>query len=385
MMKTNFIQITGGVVIGLLTFSSCQEKQTVNNSSTLTPIELTGDQDSPRTLTDRISDPNIADYVVSSDYNINASVVIEPGVTIKMKNSANIFVNQNGSLKAIGTPSNRIKIHGEQPIVGYWGTIGFYSSNNPLNILSYCDIAHGGNNNSWNGIIYGYLGGQLSIENSTISNSSSYGINLYSSEFKINSLEGVTVSNCQTPMILHPNQLSKVGNNVLGTGSTFDRIQVRSGTISQAMTLKKCGLPFYFTGRIDVNAALDVEAGNHLIFSSSAYWEVSSSGSLRAIGNLGNVINFSGENAIAGAWGGIYFNASNSPINEIQHCNIGYGGNDSSWNGLVYLYSNSSLTIGNSTLHNSASYGIVNYNNNNTLNDQGTNTFYSNASGDFGS
>lgn len=367
---------------------SCVYPNPTNPSNTdnesLQSIELTGTQSSPIILSNRISDENIPDYIVSNNYTIASDVVIEPGVSIRMKNSSNIFVNQNGSLKAIGTASKRIKIYGEQAIDGYWGTIGFNNSNNPINTISYCDISHGGGNNSWDGIIYGYSDGQLNINNTKITNSSSYGINIYSDDFKLHSLDYTEVKNCVTPIRITPSQLGGIGNSVSGAANNFSRIEVNQGNINSNTNIKKCGFPYYIKNSINVSSALEIEEGNNLIFSSSGYFKILSSGSFKAIGSVDKIITFSGENSVAGSWGGIYFYSSSSTSNEIKYCNIGYGGNNSSWNALIYLYDNSYLTISNSTIHNSSSYGIMNYNNDNTLNNNSSNTFYSNASGDVG-
>lgn len=378
------IKLICAILIGASLFSCKSKKENKTPDELLKPIELTGDQNEPLTLTDRITDASVPDYIVSSNYNIKSAVTIEPGVTIKMKNSANIYVKTTGSLRAIGTAGKKIKFVGEQPISGYWGTIAFSGTNNPLNNLTHCEISHGGNNNSYNAMVYGSSTGQLTLNNVSISNGSSHGIYVYSNEFKLHSTENVMIANCQTAVSIKPTQLNGISNTLEGSNNTFNRIHVRQGYISQNTVFSKCELDYFVDGEIEITSDVQIQAGNRFIFSTSGNLYLQSSGSLRAIGTLLEPIYFTGEVSIAGSWEGIFFSGSNSPLNELQHCNIGYGGNDPSWNALVYLYDGSNLTLGNCNIHHSASYGLVNHSNSNTLNDEGTNTFTNNTSGDIG-
>ncbi|MEL7534766.1 MAG: hypothetical protein AAFN10_25895, partial [Bacteroidota bacterium] len=60
-------------------------------------IELSGRQETPLTLTNHVEDRNVADYCIDGNFQIVSDVVVEPGVTILMKDGAKIHVMTGGS------------------------------------------------------------------------------------------------------------------------------------------------------------------------------------------------------------------------------------------------------------------------------------------------
>lgn len=129
---------------------------------------------------------------------------------------------------------------------------------------------------------------------------------------------------------------------------------------------------------------LTVEAGTNFIFGPSTYLSVESQGSLNALGSAGNLIRFMGEQSVEGSWSGIRFTNSASVNNEFQYCDFGSGGSDPSWDAMIYLYYGARLKLGNSSIHNSYTWGLIEYQGTNTFINDGNNSFYGNLQGDIG-
>lgn len=84
-------------------------------------------------------------YLVRGSFNFEIGneghLTIEPGTVIEMATDKRIIVR--GSLKTVGTASERIIIRGETEAPGSWGNIVYHSSS-PNNQIKYVDIKHAG-------------------------------------------------------------------------------------------------------------------------------------------------------------------------------------------------------------------------------------------------
>ena len=104
-------------------------------------------------------------YKVTGTQNlsINANLTIEPGTQIEMGQNTGININDNGGLKAVGSPSDRIIIRGELGIKGSWHKI-FYKGTNIINEIGYADILHGSQDPLGDpGTIYVWYNARLNI------------------------------------------------------------------------------------------------------------------------------------------------------------------------------------------------------------------------------
>ncbi|MDO5607940.1 MAG: hypothetical protein Q4G08_05725 [Capnocytophaga sp.] len=114
-------------------------------------------------------------YLVKSNTSImhcdiSADVIIEPGTVIEMGLGTGMKVNETGSLKLEGTPTERIVIRGEQAVAGYWERIYYTHTQSPNNIINYADIKHGGANPpASKGAIYLWANPRLTIDNTHFS------------------------------------------------------------------------------------------------------------------------------------------------------------------------------------------------------------------------
>lgn len=380
-MKTRYILfIALATAVG---FTSCKKKKKTEEETPQATIG--GTVNSPLTVADVNSDPNVPDYCLSEDWILNANVTIAPGVVICAKPGVEIKINANGSLNATGTAAQPIVFKGDQPTAGYWTGIIFSYSNSPNNKLIHCTVSDAGGDSNWDAAVYGYASSQFTMDNSTVTRSARSGILLYSEDVVLNQFTNVNVTSCsEYPVKLLANQVHSIDGTFTASNNVFNVIRVIDANISIPRTWKKATIPYLISGEVGVNSALTINPGATFRFTSTGALKMNSGGSLNAIGTAADKIIFTGEYASAGAWRGIIFSYSNSVNNIMRHCDVSFGGNDSNWDGNVYLYAGSQLVMGNTAVHDSQRFGLVDYQSGNTFTDEGTNNFYNNASGNFG-
>lgn len=346
---------------------------------------LAGNTSSPETIIDVISDNTSYDYYVDGTWEINAEVTIEPGVRILMRSGAEIEVEENGSLIAIGTSSNKIAFIGEQSVPGYWDVIRFDGSNNPNNELTHVEVKYAGGDDYYlrNAGVYVRGGARLKMNNTSIEDCDRYGLKVndsegYLAEFSDNFITG----SGWNPIFLHNlGQLENFsGNNMIVTDNTYNTIRVDGGNVNDPVDVPQVNGPIHMEGTTDINAAVSIAAGNYIQMGSAAQIEVNSNGSLSMVGTSSEQITVTGAQEVKGYWNCIRFDDSNNPSNEMQYVNISYGGGDDYYllDASVYIKASGYLTMGNSSVTYSERDGVKVEDPNGTFIDEGTNTFSNN-------
>ena len=377
-MKTLSLILISTVVL----FTACKKD---DKDNTIGAIELTGEQNTPLILENRFESLTTPDYVVTGSYTITAAVSIQPGTVIVMKPGAQIVIEGSGSLKSIGTAELPIRFTGESKVAGSWNKL-LFKSNNSNNQLIHTIVEHGGGDNSYNASVYCYLNGRLRMNHLTVRNGRNYGVLVYSNDFVVDQFANVLIHNTQlAPVKVQAQQFGIFDETFVAHSNGFNRIEIEHDVITLNTTVNKTTVPYFIrSGFIDVQADLSLNPGVNLIMGPNTGFSILSNGSFKAIGTALENISIIGEQALNGYWNNIRFTNSFSLNNEMQYCTISHGGNDNSWNGMIYLYANSRVRIGNSTISNSQTYGILNYTNSSTLIDDGNNIFSNNTSGDIG-
>ena len=374
------------LAISLFTVISCDkeddEEKEDPNAETIT---LDSSIDAPTTLENIFISPDKIDYIIDSRLTVNAALTIMPGVRIQMGSAGRIDVNPSGSVNATGTQQNRIFIEGEQASKGFWEYFRF-RSNNPSNALHYCTVSHGGGNGStlYNSMIILDDNAQLAMSNNNISSSNSNGVMVRRAENRLTEFSNNTISNCSLyPVTILANQLDAMeSTNVFTEGNGFNFIQIVDSTIPVALTIPRSAGPYLFSGNMTINGAVTVDAGTEIAMGPKSRINVGNSGSLRLNGELGNRIKIYGQENANGYWDYLRYQGSNSPNNIILYTDISYGGGTTSslTNGSVIL-DGGQLSMGNSSISNSQSYGLK-VRGNGVFDDLGNNVFNGNILGD---
>lgn len=348
-------------------------------------IQLSGTQSTALTLTNHIDDPSVPDYCVSGPYFIYADVVVEPGVTILMKDGAKIRVQNDGSFKCVGTAEENITIKGEESFTaGQWANIHF-STKDFDNQLIYTNITGGGNTTTYHAMVFIGFQGYALIDHCNINYSSTSGIMTENYDTDLGGISNSDISLCGLyPIHINSRLVHAIASSNTGGGNTHDLIQVTSSQLQNPTTWNKTGFPYRINGSLSIFTDLTVEPGVRFVFAPGAQISIVTDGSMNCMGTADDHITFNGESNNAGAWDAIVITSSTNQLNRFEYCDFSYGGGNDTYQGMITLWLNSYARIGNSTIMNSERYGVFNNNNTSTFIDDGNNTWGDNALGNIG-
>lgn len=373
-MKNTFLYL---FALSCLTLGSCEKDPIPNPDGTFPEcIVLTGNQTTDIVLTNHITDPNVPDYCIEGDYDVTANLVIEPGVKIQMKNGARIQVIGNGTFNCVGTASDRIKIGGESSTLkGQWEVI-YIRTNSPENRIEYTDITGGGSHTTYNALVYIDLSGSLSTLESLYAFSASNGLKAGTDDATLGEVSLCDFSlNDLYPISIDAQQIGAIDLNNNGGSNLYDMIEVDDSQLTTPTTIHRSIFPYLIRGQFGINTEVTIEAGADFLFDTDARMIVWPSGSISCIGTPTYKINFLGLNPTAGSWQGFRFNSSTSSDNRFEHCNFSHGGGSGTYQGMIALWTTSTVRVGNCDFTNSARYAIYNHSQASTVNDDLNNTW----------
>lgn len=345
-------------------------------AETETPAEETPEE--TETPTDEPDCPTTVDSVISSDttwgstceqvrlassitVTEGATLTVEPGTEVIATSGTRLTVDGGGALKARGTADQPITFRGASRVPGYW--TGLYIDANTRNELDYVTVTDAGKQNySDRANVYVTSGSRLSVTNSTIGNSNQEGMYV-SRRATVPAFENNTFQNNGSEPLVVPANL--IGS--LDGGSRYDadngenRIRVlKKANVTTDQEWPAAGVPYYFEPRngadspVKIEASVSILPGASFQFGSDAHVAVTS-GTLTAAGTADRQITFEGERNTQGFWLGLEFQSAAG--NELDYVTVSNGGASSLAN--VYLQSGSQVTVTNSTLTDSATYGIA--------------------------
>ncbi|MDM8004683.1 MAG: hypothetical protein QUV05_00820 [Phycisphaerae bacterium] len=325
-----------------------------------------------------------ADYLFdSSDVYVHADLTIAAGATLVFGQARAMYIYEDGSLHAVGTPTAPIIFTGQEPTAGYWHTVEFYYTNSANNRLEYVTIEYGGSASGANLTTTGSAGEppRLAISHCALSHSGGYGLYLDQdsviTEFSNNTLTANTLG------------AASVAQNVVGvldaessySGNTEDIVNVYGGEVDSPQTWQGIDADYLFdSSDVYVHADLTIAAGATLVFGQSRAMYVYEDGSLNAVGTLTAPITFTGRQTTAGYWQGLEYYYSTSANNVLNHVTIEYGGGNDAGN--LYLSGDAQATATDCTFSHSSAYGVyVSVNSTINADVETANTFSDNAEG----
>jgi hypothetical protein len=329
-------------------------------------------------------------YLVSGTVTVTANVSVQAGAKFRMAKDATIYVSTaTGSLHAQGAAGREIAFSGDQATRGYWKGVEFANSDNVNNLLEYVIIEHAGTaSTSSSGDLPASLvvnATRVQIKNSIVRLGSGVGLTLRSPILDAFTGNSLTL-NTQGAAYLTANYVGQLAGIPLSSvaGNEANYIVVGGGTVNAAQTWPVFDAPYLISSDVTVGAAVTLMPGSSLVFKQDCYLNVNSTGSLSAQGlaETGKQITFTGEQATPGFWGGLWFSSTRSPNNILDHVIVSYGGGHAPSSSVVFaaniLVNNGQLTVTNSTISNSANYGMS-WNSSGSIVTQTNNTFVGNV------
>lgn len=320
-----------------------------------------------RTLTDDPDRP--VDYIITCVMNIgSADIVIEPGVVIHFEAGAGISLDGSGSLKAVGTATNKITFSSEDKVKGSWKGL-FIDGVSVNNIFDYCVIEYAGSAGFGGdrlSAVTMWAGSKLTVKNTTISNSAGNGLDATAGGGGLTHQNNIYKDNTKAGLRVSPDNAYKADLASSYTGNGEDVVQIFQNTQEfPTGTLRKLNVPYRVLAMgagnsvngIRVDGDLTIEPGTTIEFGTSTGIYVKGTSSLKAVGTASQPITFTGITATAGSWGGIYFDASLSVLNEVSYATIEYAGSDA-FLGSILMYNKPMLKVNNVTFKDISSCGM---------------------------
>jgi len=364
---------------------------TVKPDANAQPVELK----SPITENTVLKDLGLdVDYFYAESFQLrvenNATLTIEPGVTIQFTNkNGGINITDNSTIVAEGTAAKHIQLIGSTANKGSWTGVNI-NSETP-NVLKYVDILHAGGAGSDRSAALYLFHGKAHVNNCLIDASLTNGITFegYYGEFL--SFGNNTISNCELAPIrtysagCHTLRLMENNNTFTGNKNEYIHVDNQGGYSNEDdMTLHHLnGYPWYFengltVGTLALNLELTIEPGALILMGAGESINVGGYGHLIAKGTAQNRITVKGFKEQTGYWRGINVDSRN-PGTVIDYCNLSDGGQGGINYGIVKAAATASyLELYNSNISNSLNHGVVIVYSHATINTHG-NCFFKHA------
>ncbi len=314
-------------------------------------------------------------YTVSGSVAVkSATLHIEPGVVLKFKQNASLIVSDEGAISALGTAAAPITFMGSITEAAHWTSL-IVASDNPKNELSFVQFAHGGSavacckSGRDGATLIVSAQARISIRDSVFSQSGLAGIEFEAGariqEFARNRF----FANAGAPVNLPANLVGAldVASDYAGPPGLANKkafIEVDENTVSDDATWLAANVPYRARNGIVINAALTLSPGVAVGFGDGTGLQVSSSGTLSAVGTAEKRIALHGTNMLdAGEWLGLLI-SSRDQRNQLQFVDI-VGAGSATWccmsgraAAAIELDPNSRLGMQDTVVSQSASYGL---------------------------
>lgn len=313
-----------------------------------------------------------ARYYISGKTYINTYLSISPGAIFDFAEDKFIKVNSTGVFVADASEGDKIIFTSKRAATGvHWKGL-WINSNDSRNVIANAEISYAGKTE------WGFAGpndpgavgledGQLSLSNTTISNSNTHGFYLHAGSFinfESNQFENNTGHAIKIPV----NEVQKIDAATTFSNNGFDGVSVYSSTMSdQGEWVDLNGSAKYkFEGWVYIEAGLTIKPGAVLTFDEDKALVVQNTGYIIAKGNSGNEIIFTSSNEPGQIrWAGIWIKTSDAR-NEMDYVTVNLaGGYEFNYQGPNYTTAiagddddNPYLTLTNSTVKNSGYYAV---------------------------
>lgn len=388
MKLKSFIQalVALSIISSFLVFSSCEkDDDTDDPATTVKPVELScSDINDEMVLEDRSEG---VDYYVPCMIQVNAGLIIEPGVTIEFAQDAGFEIQDydtwEGYISAEGTAQDSIRFTGELKTAGAWNQIQIKSSD-LRNTMKYCVVEYAGTSDGSEAAIH-MDDGKLELQNSSIRKNSGYGMFIDKHSDISGYASNTITANMNYPLHIAANVVTQLDGNAStytgnknSSGDSMDEIYVFSNSIYErgyitgqnAHVWENPGVPFYvnelvYVGETD-EGALRIMQGCEISFGQNfGFWVDEYNAYLSIEGTASENVVLRGRSG-QGSWNGIYLNTNNVQ-NSIEHTVITDGGqttvghwfdNPANIN-LGYHGGTTTLSLSNVALNNSGGCAIA--------------------------
>ncbi|GAB3711931.1 hypothetical protein GCM10027592_50000 [Spirosoma flavus] len=379
-----------------LTVTSATGKSTdkvIVAASVAEPLAITASITVKTNLVDRVLNPELPDYIVTKNIDVNNELTINPGVVIAFERDVRINVNDNGGiLIAKGTPEQKIKFVGVQKTKGYWVGMALYSGSN-VNVLENVEVMHAGSRTIYSttksALFVSGSKAQISLKNTLFAQNDGYGLYVYDggllSEFSKNAF----TNNTEAGLMIDAANVPKLDEaSTFGGGNGRNVVEVTASAIAKSAneivwTNFADKTPYRINGELTVNAGWKLNPGVTLEMNRDAVIRINTDGYISAKGTATEKVVFTGATRSAGFWRGLICYSQDSK-NLLENAEVSYAGSNAIVSGKkanVAIYgTRAAMTIKNTRISGSGGYGVyVAYGASANTDINTTNTFDANA------
>jgi len=301
-------------------------------------------------------------HVIDGWLTVNATLTLQPCATIKLNPGAYITVNNNGSIRALGSAACPVVFTSSKPVpaAGDWKYVEIFGTSSNDNQFTHTRFEFGGADYP---MLYVGEGGKAGLDNVTFQNGATAGFQFVEGS-TIASFNGVAVKNCDKYLgIAAPDHFKSLTPLTLDPGNTKPMLLSAFSTLTSkgAGTWAYLGAPILVGDGagawLTVAAEITIEAGNTLLMQPGSYFEVRDGGSVRAIGTEAKPVVFtSAKTAKAkGDWKYVEIRDTSSNNNQFTYTKFEFGGADY---GMLYVDSGAKVGLDHFSAENSATFGI---------------------------
>ncbi|ALO15068.1 hypothetical protein L21SP5_01418 [Salinivirga cyanobacteriivorans] len=341
-----------------------------------------------------------ARYLLSGNISIEGELNIDPGALFDVATDKKIQIESDGALIANAVEGDMIKFTAEKAGSGfYWKGIAIKSSD-ARNTLSNVEISAAGNS-QWGDFadfvdlkssIAIMSGGKLTLTGSTVKDGDGYGMYIrygILENFANNTFSG----HAMTAIGLEADQAYAIDRNTTFTSNGYDGVEVFGSTLSQESTWVNLSgdASYNLTGNLNMSAGLSLDGGVYIEVDEDKFINVNNGAYLTSEGTSTDQVTITTSN-LAGQlrWGGILIKTADAR-NSLDYTTVSWaGGAQMDLDDFADEYANigglnnGNVTITNSTIEESAGYGVYFQG---TINDiestAANNTFNNNPEGNF--
>ena len=352
------IKLKSALILALIIITSCKKEEPVPGGNATSCEVISSDIITTTTLTNRVSDPNIADYCITEFISVRegAGLIIEPGVVIEFSDGAGIEIGtygtsqaNSGYIIADGISADKITFTGASKTPGSWRGIAISSTNSDSrNELDNCIIEYAGGQELKSGLLgfglktavgVGFSSalqsGLISITNCIIRNNDGKGYSCRKGSGLNKFFNNKFENNTEEAVFMSVNGFGKLDPLSSFTGNGFDGfsqstefavLEQIADTIHtwrgyQGKYSLSVGLRLVYN-----TAELHIQQGTELVVASGSLIHVRE-GLFTAIG-VGATgqqrVVFKGETAGVGTWEGIYLESPQD--NKVINADVSGGG-----------------------------------------------------------
>lgn len=287
------------------------------------------------------------------EINVVNAITVADGVEFQFQGGSRLDVEAGGSLSATGSTTG-ITFRGATQVPGFWIGIRIFSA--VPSTFDDVTFADGGSGSSTSATVLVGSGGRASFENSSFVDSANYGLSVQSggdlSGFSANHFSGNRV-----PISVDARHLVQLDNaSTFATDNTENVIDIKGGTTDANGTWPAAQAPYRLVAyEMNVTKSITIEDGAQFQFQANSRLDLEAGGSLTASAPVTG-ISFTGTTQVAGYWNGIRVLSGASA--NFDGVTVSHGGGDGSGSAANISVNQSTLTLTNSTVSNSANYGL---------------------------